>query len=83
MGKIGQLVVDATHQLKSLEEAAHTLAEKNYKKKRGEKLMLDIDKGKIALSVNKDLLRTTIETRGNLLANTSNVSLFYFDLKKR
>lgn len=80
IGKLGQLVTNATDQLKSLEEATHTLDEKNYRKKRGEQLMLDIDKGKISLSVN---LRTVVEIGGKLLAYTSKVSFFYSNLKKR
>lgn len=34
--------------MKSLEEVAHALAEKGYKKKREEQLMSDIDKGEIS-----------------------------------
>ncbi|XP_059067731.1 uncharacterized protein LOC131858498 [Cryptomeria japonica] len=60
--KLGQLVVDASEQLKSFEESVHALAKKDYRKKREEKLISEIDKGKVALIVNKDLLKTGIET---------------------
>lgn len=81
--KLGQLVADASDQLKSLEEAAQTLVENNYRRKRVEQFMKDIDTGKIALSLNKDLLKNSIETEGRILAYTSNVSFFYTYLKKR
>lgn len=79
--KLGQLVADASDQLKSLEEEPQTMAEKKYKKKRKEQIMKDIDTGKIALSPNKDLLRKSIET--GVLAYISNVSFFYADIVKK
>lgn len=57
-----------------------TYAEKSYKKKHGEKLMKGIDTGKIALSLNKDLLIKDTEIGGILLASTSNVSFFYSNI---
>lgn len=45
--------------------------------------MKDIDTRIIALSLNKDLLRKAIETRGKIIAYTSNVSFFYFDINQR
>lgn len=59
--KLGQLVADASNQIKSLEEKTQTYAEKSHKKKYGEKLAKDIDTGKIALSHNKTLLGKAIE----------------------
>lgn len=44
--------------------------------------MIKIDKGKVALTVNKDLLRTELKTRGKILATISKFSLFCVDLKK-
>lgn len=81
--KLGQLVADAFDQIKSLEEATQTYAEKNHKKKNGEKLAKDINTGKMALSQNKDLLGKAIEIGGRYLASTSNVSFCYFDITKR
>lgn len=81
--KLGKLVANASDQLKSLEEETQTYAEKSYRKKCGEQLMKEIDTGKNALSLNKDLLSKAIETRGKILASTSNVSFFYFDINNR
>lgn len=83
ISKLGQLLADASDQIKSLEEATQTYDEKSYKKKHGEKLMKEIDTGKIALSLNKDLLRKAIEKGGKYLASTSNVSFFYSDINTR
>lgn len=40
-------------------------------KKRGEQLIPEIDKGKIALTVNRDLLRTSIENGGKIFSTIS------------
>lgn len=81
--KLGQLVADASDQLKFLEEVAQNNAENSYRKKCGEQLLKEIDTGKIALSLNKDLLRKAIKTGGKILASTSNVSFFYSDINNR
>lgn len=47
--KLGQLVIDASDQLTSLEESVHAYAEKGYRKKRGEQIMKEIDIVKLAL----------------------------------
>lgn len=78
IGNLRQLVGDSSDQLKSLEEGAQTFAEKNYRKKRGEHIMKDIDTRRIALSLNKDLLRKAIKIRGKIIAYTSNVSFFIY-----
>lgn len=52
IGKLGQLVADASNQPKSLEEVVQTYAEKSYRKKRGEQIMKDIDTGRIVVSLN-------------------------------
>lgn len=45
-------------------------------------MMFEIDKGKVALTVNKDILKTILETRGKILATLSKFSLFCVDLRK-
>lgn len=83
IGKFGQLVTDASDQLKSLEEASQTYAKKSYRKKHGEQVMKDIATGRIALSLNKDFLRKAIEIGGRIIASISNVSFFYIDINQR
>ncbi|XP_059076946.1 uncharacterized protein LOC131036489 [Cryptomeria japonica] len=55
---------DAEEKIKSFEDAAYASVEKEYMKKRSEKLMSEIDKGKVALIVNKDYLKEALEIRG-------------------
>ncbi|XP_057822591.1 peptidyl-prolyl cis-trans isomerase-like [Cryptomeria japonica] len=62
--KTEKLLVDANEQLKSLEEVAHALVEKDYKKRRGEQLISESDKGKVPLTIKKDLLKTRLDTGG-------------------
>lgn len=83
IGRLGHLVANASDQLKSLEESMQTYVEKSYRKKRGEQIMKDIDTRRIALSLNKDLLRKAIEIGGKILAFTSNVSFFYSAINQR
>lgn len=83
ISKLGQLVADASDQIKSLEDAAQLYVEKSHKKKYGEKLAKDIVNGRMALSHNKDLLSKAIQTGGKYLASTSNVSFYYSNISKR
>lgn len=45
--------------------------------------MSKIDKGKVALTVNKDLLKNALETRGKILDTISKFSLFCADLNEK
>ncbi|XP_059070756.1 uncharacterized protein LOC131860371 [Cryptomeria japonica] len=63
INKLGQLVSKFREQMKSLEDEAYINVGNNYKKKRIENLMSEIDKGKVALTINKDYLKKALETR--------------------
>lgn len=65
------------------EDATFFNMEKEYKKKRVEKLMNDIDKDKVALMVNKDHIKDAIETGGKILSTVAKFLLFCDDLIKR
>lgn len=43
--------------------------------------MRDIDKGKVALIMNKDQLKESLETGGKILSTVAKFSLFCDDLK--
>lgn len=81
--KLGQLVINAIDQLNTFEDAAYILVEKDYKKERTKQLMSNIDKGKLSLMVNKDLLKTRLETGGKILATVSKFSLFCVEIRKK
>lgn len=80
--KLNQLVVDTGEQMKSFEDATYLNVENKFKKKRNQ-LMNDIDKDKVALTVNKDHIKDAIETRGKILSTITKFSLFCDDLMKR
>lgn len=81
--KLGKLVSDARDQIKSFEEVAYDYLEKYYKKKKIDKLITNIEKGKIVLKNNKDDLKKALETRGKILSTVGKFSLFCVDLKKK
>lgn len=69
--------------MKSLEEATILNVEKEYKMKRIEKLMKYIDKDRVGLIVNMDLIKGALKTRGKILSTIANFSLFCGDLEKK
>lgn len=81
--RLGQLVADVGEQRNCFEDASFLNVEKEYKKKRIEKLMNDIDKDKVALIVNKDHIKDAIEDGGKILSIVVKFSLFCDDLMKR
>lgn len=81
--KLGQLVSNVGEQMKSLEDVAYVSVEKYYKKKREQHLVKDIDKGKVAITVNKDYLKEALETGGKILSSVSKFSYFCAYLKKK
>ncbi|XP_057826103.2 uncharacterized protein LOC131037880 [Cryptomeria japonica] len=64
--KLRQLYYDVGEQMNSLEDATYMSVEKNYKKKRTEQLMTEIDIGKVSLTVNKDYLKEALEIGGKI-----------------
>lgn len=82
ISKLGQLVADASDQIKSLEDASQISPEKSHKKAYGDKLAKHIENSKIALSHNGSLLKKAIESGGKYLASTSNITFFYSDISK-
>ncbi|XP_059064620.1 uncharacterized protein LOC131856733 [Cryptomeria japonica] len=69
--QLGHLISDAREQMKYFEDAAYVSVEKDCKKKRTEQLMTKIDKGKVALTINKDCLKKGLETKGKIVAIVS------------
>ncbi|XP_059065914.1 uncharacterized protein LOC131857400 [Cryptomeria japonica] len=74
---------DSKPKMKYFEDATYVSVEKEYKKQQTEQLMKDIDKGKVALTMNKDYLKEALETSGKILSIVAKFSLFCEDLKKK
>lgn len=69
--------------MKSFGKAAQHNVEKEYEKKIIEILIKAIDKVKVGLTVNMDIIKEALKTKGKILSTISNFSLFCDDLDKK